>query len=444
MSQSALGAVGAERVAQPSSPLWRAWWAVAIFCGAGVLSFTDRQILSLLVDPIRSDLQISDVQISLLQGLAFSLVYCIAGLPLGRLADTLPRRAVIIAGVVVWTLATVCCGLARSFLELFVARLFVGVGEAALAPAAMSIIADLFPAHRRGTAIGLFLMGMVAGQGVALTIGGALLATAESGLLAHAPLLGDVAPWRVVLLLLGPPGVLLALLLLTVPEPARRSQAGEESSGSLSLRETLMAFVQRRRIVLPLLGAMALMSAGDFSLLNWTPTVLSRVFHLGPGAIASLFGVAVILTGLIGTLAGGLVSDRLARSKGLPARARVAAAGALLALPGALVWAAPGPGWVVAAFCIWNTFSSATATIGITAMQEAVPNAVRGVSVALISFGNMLVGLGFGTLVTALLTDTVFGDPLAVTKSMSIVATVAGVLGVTSYLMSSRRLERAG
>src|SRR5882757_4823825 len=148
-------------------------------------------------------------------------------------------------------------------------------------------------------------MGMVVGQGVALGIGGALLATAQSGLLTQAPLLGGFAPWRVVLLLLGPPGVLVALLLLTVPEPARRRQVGEAPSGNLSLRETLMAFVQRRRIILPLLGAMALMSAGDFSLLNWTPTVLSRVFHLGPAAIASFFGGAVIITGLVGTLAGG-------------------------------------------------------------------------------------------------------------------------------------------
>jgi MFS family permease len=439
VSQAALGVTDAEIAARPWPSPWRAWWAVAIFCAAGVLSFTDRQILSLLVDPIRSDLRISDIQVSLLQGLAFSLIYSIAGLPLGRLADTLPRRAVMIAGVVIWTLSTVGCGLANSFSSLFVARLFVGVGEAALAPAALSIIADLFPLHRRGTAIGLFLMGMVVGQGVALGIGGTLLATAQSGLLTQAPVLAAYAPWRVALLLLGPPGVLVALTLLTVPEPARRGQ----SAAALNLHETLMVFVQRRRVVLPLLGAMALMSAGDFSLLNWTPTLLSRVFHLGPAAIASLFGGAVIITGLIGTVAGGLVSDRLARSRGLPVRAKVAAAGAVFALPGAMVWAAPSSGWVLTAFGVWSTLSSATATIGITAMQEAVPNAVRGVSIASISFGNMFVGLGLGTLVTALLTDVVFGDPLAVAKSISVVVAVAGFLGVTLYLMSSRHMERA-
>jgi MFS family permease len=421
--------------------VWKAWWAVAIFCIAAVLSYTDRQILSLLVDPIRVQLRISDFQVSLLQGLAFSLIYSLVGLPFGRLADTWPRRIVILLGVVVWTLSTVACGLADSFASLFVARIFVGVGEAALAPAAMSMIADLFPPQRRGTAIGIFLMGMVVGGGVALGIGGGLVATAQSGFLAGAPLLGELAPWRVALVLLGLPGVLVCLLLLTVAEPVRRSPSGGLVDSRLSLRETLRVFVRLRATVLPLLGAMAMMSAGDFSLLNWTPTVLSRVFHLGPSAIGSLLGGAVIATGLAGTVAGGFVSDQLAKSGGLRTRA-MAAAAAAMALPGALVAVAPTSGWVLAAFCLWSTLSSATAAIGITTMQEAVPNAVRGVSVASISFGNMLVGLGLGTMATALLTDALFHDPLAVAKSIGLVMTIAGALAIALYLASARELGR--
>jgi MFS family permease len=421
----------------------RAWWAVAVFCLAAILSYTDRQILSLLVDPIRAELGISDLQISLLQGLAFSLIYSLVGLPFGRLADTLPRRAVILTGVVIWTLSTVACGLARDFGGLFAARVFVGVGEAALAPAAMSIIADLFPPARRGTAIGVFLMGMVVGGGVALGIGGGLLATAQGGWLSHIPGLSGIAPWRLALLLLALPGALVVLLLLTVIEPARRRADGADTVERLSISQMLEAFFRRRGVVVPLLGAMAMMSAGDFSLLNWSPSLLSRVFHLGPAAIGAWLGGAVIITGLAGTLVGGVVSDRLARSGGLPARARVAAAAALLALPGALVWAAPSAGWVLAAFCLWSTASSAAAVIGITTLQEAVPNAVRGVAVASISFGNMLVGLGGGALVTAALTDRLFGDPLAVGKSIGLVTTVTGILGVTLYLLSARRLARA-
>ncbi len=130
----------------------RAWWAVGVFCIAAILSYSDRQILSLLVDPIRADLHATDVQIGLLQGAAFALIYAVAGVALGRAADVLPRRLVIVAGILIWSLATVACGYAHSFGSLFAARAAVGIGEAALAPAAMSIITDSFPVNRRGAA----------------------------------------------------------------------------------------------------------------------------------------------------------------------------------------------------------------------------------------------------------------------------------------------------
>ncbi|MGI9168714.1 MAG: MFS transporter, partial [Caulobacteraceae bacterium] len=314
---------GSER---PWPSLRQAWWAVAVFALGAILSYTDRQILSLLVDPIRGDLHISDTQVGLLQGLAFALIYSLAGLPLGRLADILPRRSVILAGVLVWTAATVACGLSRSLGALFAARVFVGVGEAALAPAAMSMITDLFPSHRRGTAIGVFVMGMVVGGGVALAIGGSLLEAARTGLFEAVPLLGAVPPWRAVLLVLGAPGVVIALLLLTIREPVRRHGAGETVARRYSLREVAGALAARRRLVAPLLGAMALMSVGDFSLLNWTPALLSRNYRLSAGEIGVALGALVVVTGALGTVLGGLLSDRRARSGGTRGRIGAAAA----------------------------------------------------------------------------------------------------------------------
>src|SRR5688572_4369774 len=151
------------------------WWAVFVFFLAAILSYTDRQILSLLVDPIRAGLNLSDVQLGILHGTAFAVLYAAFGLPLGRLADLMNRRNLILVGVMIWSTATVACAWARSFEELLVARLFVGLGEAALAPAALSMISDLFPAERRGVAIGTFALGIVAGAGVAIGVGGTLL-----------------------------------------------------------------------------------------------------------------------------------------------------------------------------------------------------------------------------------------------------------------------------
>ena len=188
---------------EPWPPATRAWSTVGLFCIAAILSYTDRQILGLLVDPIRADLEISDTDVGVLQGVAFAIIYSVAGLPLGRLADIFQRRRVILTGVALWSVGTILCGYASSFWMLFAGRLIVGIGEAALAPAAMSMIADMFPTERRGTAIGLFAMGMVIGGGAAISIGGVLLELAVDHRFAGIPMVGALAPWREVLVLLG-------------------------------------------------------------------------------------------------------------------------------------------------------------------------------------------------------------------------------------------------
>src|SRR6201996_7035872 len=181
-----------------------AWTVVAILVATAVLSYTDRQVLSLLVDPIRADLGISDTQISLLLGTAFAVVYGFAGIPLGFLADRTSRRNLIFGGVLVWSIGTLACGFSRSFGELFAARIVVGLGEAVLSPAAISLISDYFPPSRRGTAVGFFLSGIAMGIGAAILTGGGVLHVVELGVLAGTPLTG----WRLVLLLIGAPGLL--------------------------------------------------------------------------------------------------------------------------------------------------------------------------------------------------------------------------------------------
>jgi MFS family permease len=407
-----------------------------VFSLAALLSYTDRQILGLLVDPIRADLHFTDTDISLLQGVAFALIYSVAGLPLGRLADVFLRRAVIIAGVLIWTAGTVACGLAHGFTGLFIARIVVGIGEAALAPAAMSMITDLFPAARRGTAIGVFLMGMLIGGGAALSIGGFLLQAAQSGLLLRIPWIGALAPWRSVLVLLGLPGIVLALLLLTISEPARRPDAALSPAARHGLAQAVAALLERRGLVLPLLGAMALMSVGDFSLLSWLPSVLMRNYHYSAGAVGGLLGGVAMSTGALGAVVSGMVSDARARRGGPPARILVAAVCATAAWPIAMM-GFTSHGWMVLAlFAWWNLFSTAAGTAGITALQEAVPGETRGLTVAMISFGNIMLGLGAGTMCTALITDRLFQDPQRVAASLSLVVGPAAFTGSLCFWSS--------
>ncbi len=210
--------------AYPSRPY--AWTVVAILIATAVLSYTDRQVLSLLVDPIRGDMGISDTQISLLLGTAFAVIYGVAGIPLGFLADRISRRNLIFAGVSVWSLGTIACGFSHNFGEIFASRIVVGLGEAALSPAAISLISDYFPPSRRGTAVGFFLSGIAMGSGVAILIGGGVLHAIELGALAATPLAG-YAPWRMVLLVIGGPGLLWAMAILLIREPIRHAADGE-------------------------------------------------------------------------------------------------------------------------------------------------------------------------------------------------------------------------
>src|SRR5882672_1891382 len=218
--ERATSSVSSTEIAAPSlkstesEPSLRyAWYVVFILMVCYALSFVDRQILSLLVGPMKRDLALSDTRIGLLQGLAFALFYGLMGLPLGRLADTRNRRNVIILGVVLWSFLTGACSAARSFWSLFLARMGVGVGEATLSPSAFSLISDYFPKEKLATAMSVYSMGIFIGSGLANIVGGAVVDAVRELPAVTLPLLGTVAPWRFTFLIVGAPGLVIALLL---------------------------------------------------------------------------------------------------------------------------------------------------------------------------------------------------------------------------------------
>src|SRR5258708_14916503 len=196
-----------------------AWYVVFILMVCYTLSFVDRQILSLLVGPMKRDLAISDTRIGLLQGVAFALFYGLMGLPLGRLADTRNRRNVIIVGVVLWSFLTGACSAARSFWSLFLARMGVGVGEATLSPSAFSLITDYFPKEKLGAALSVYSMGIFIGSGLALIAGGSVVDAVTRMPAVTLPLLGAVAPWRFTFLIACAPGPAVAPPLHPLPGP---------------------------------------------------------------------------------------------------------------------------------------------------------------------------------------------------------------------------------
>ena len=312
----------------PSST--RAWMTVAILMLAYVLSFVDRQILNLLVEPIRRDLDITDTHMSLLMGFSFAVFYTICGVPIGRLADRKSRRGIIAIGVLVWSLMTALCGTAKTFWHFLVFRIGVGVGEAALSPSAYSLIADSFPPKLRGTAMSVYSMGIYIGSGLAFLLGGLVVKFASAQGDVELPVLGMVRPWQLIFLVLGAAGVLFAAVLLLIREPSRK---GVGAGVEVPLSEVAGYIRQNRRTVLCHNFGFACLAFAAYGSSAWIPTFFIRTYGWSASDVGVLYGSVVAVAGSIGIIAGGRLSDLLHRRGYRDAPLRVGIISAALTLP---------------------------------------------------------------------------------------------------------------
>lgn len=411
-----------------NNPARRAWFALAVFFVAAMLSYTDRLILNLLVEPIRHDLLITDVQISYLQGAAFAVIYALVGLPLGRFADRHNRRNIVLGGIILWSVATAACGFCTGFWQFAMARVFVGLGEATLAPAVMSMIPDFFPPSRRGTAIGVFLAGMTMGGGTATLFGGLLLKLMSGGGLAFLPVMGSLAPWRGVLVLLGLPGLLIALSMAVIREPVRSDVRA--SAPQARFADTVAYFNDHKWMFAGLFGAFALLQFVDYGFSAWLPALMGRRFGVAAADAGPMIGAIAILFGGLGTLLGGFLADRLVRRGAADARLRVTLAAYLIALPAFVFPLMPSSGSSLTLYAGYAVASAVGGSAGLAATQDAVPAQMRGFSVSLQAFLYTLLGLGVGPTVVALATQTLARGPAGVGLAMMVVAIPACLLAL--------------
>lgn len=404
-----------------------AWGCLAILVLAYALSFVDRMILTLLVDPIRADLQLGDFQISLLQGLSFALFYTLAGIPIGRLVDAGRRTGIIAIGIALWSLMTAACGLARNYWQLFLARAGVGVGEASLAPAAYSLLSDLFPPRSRGLAFGIFSSGSSIGSGLALVVGGWLVGEVSASGARELPWLGMLQPWQLSFLYLGIPGVLVALLVLLIPEPARRLEAAQ--ADVVPLREVLAYYRRHARTIGLHHLAVGLAGMASYGVMSWVPVMLMRVHGWSPQTVGLLVGGSILTAGTIGVIAGGWLGDHLIRKGHPTGRLMAAALSMVIGLAGGLGYPLlDSPALITA--CFWVGMLGGFMVIGCSAaaLMDVMPNRMRGQATAIYFFIGNLIGLGAGPTAVALFTDFVFGTPESVRYSLLIVPPAIYVL----------------
>lgn len=418
---------GSDRGSQRPS-LAYAWFVVALLMLTYVFSFVDRQILSLLVGPIRRDLQISDTQMSLLMGFSFAIFYTICGIPLARIADQKSRRGLIWAGLVVWSFMTALCGTAARYGQLLLYRVGVGVGEASLSPAAYSMIADYFPPERRATAISVYSMGIYIGSGVAFLVGGLVIQFASAQGVLDLPLVGSTRPWQVVFLILGGAGIVFSSVLMLIREPAR---GGVAAGVQLPLREVATYIWRNRRTMLCHNLGFAMISLCSYGTGNWIPSFFVRVHHWPVAKVGLVFGVITVAFGSAGIVFGGRLADRLRRRGVTDASIRVGLWGAMASVAFGFVYLlAPSGDFAAAAlapvvFSMSMPFGAAAAAI-----QEIMPNAMRAQASAVYLFSVNLIGLGLGPTAVALVTDYVFHDDNAVGYSMLIVGSVANLSAI--------------
>lgn len=434
-SQS-IEAAGSESSAFPSS--FAAWYSVAVLMLMYIFSFIDRTTISLIVEPMKRDLHISDTQIGMLQGLAFALLYTFLGLPIARLSDRHSRRAIIAAGVFIWSIMATLCGLARTALQLFVARIGVGVGEAALSPAAYSIITDSFPRSKLGGAFGVYNIGITIGAGIAFLVGGIVVAAvSRAGATYTLPLLGEVRAWQMVFIVTGAPGMVLPLLLLTFREPVRRGilRTGPgEATAALPrppLREVLGYIWVNRQFYCLHFVALALLAMCGYSVAAWLPTAIIRAYGVSYGQVGKILGVSTIFMNSIGMLLAGILCDRLTRKghKDAPiivcllSTAGIAVFSCLPTLMPTvtLVW--------IAIFVSGLTFNAYNG-VGPQAVNQVTPNQYRAQVSAVYLFVVNALGLGVGPTLVPLLNDHLFHDPLKIRYSLIIVVFLAALAAI--------------
>ena len=416
--------------AWPSSR--RGWFTVAVFFVTAILSYTDRLIFSLLVDPVRSSLGISDFQVGLAQGTSFAIIYAVAGLPAGRLADIANRRNLLLLGLVIWSAGTVACGFAAGMTSLMGARILVAAGEALLAPTAISMISDMFPPERRGRPMAVFLSGMNVGSGLAIVIGGGVLSLAQSGAFDG---LGHFAPWRTTLVLIGLSGAPVLALLLLVREPQRR--AGH-TLAKRPLRAVLGELSGSWKRVLPIIAGLAALATVDFALISWVPSFLVRDFGVPSWEVSNGFGLVILISGFLGTLVGGFAADRLFARGGNALRLRVAAA---LALSGGLAMGflpASSPEFVVAISGFWLFVSAAATVCGITTAQDVVPADAKGLCISFMAMGNISLGLGIGASLPGALAGGGSDTDSGLAWAIAVVAVPLALLAMILFAVSNR------
>ena len=390
-------------------PPARAGWALTILLTITyILSYVDRSILGLLIEPIKEDIAISDEQMGYLIGPAFALFYATMGLPMGWLADRTKRTKILAAGVLLWSVATAFSGLARSFAQLFVARMSVGVGEAVLGPCAMSMIGDSFPPEKRGRPVGIYSTALSLGAGIASLVGAGVLAWASQSGAMEVPFFGPMKPWQLAFFAVGVPGVLLAVVFLFFPEPPRQTTGATPEASSFGAM--LSHLTQHWAAFAGLILLVSVMTITAYSH-AFLPSAFARRFGWEVADYAVVNGLMALALGPV-TVAGiGILADKWRAAGREDAPFRLLSVGfVLMVVANGAAMLMPNAALAFVALGLTTVAIGIITATGILSLLDITPAAIRGQVVAIYYMVISVAGLGLGPTGVGMLSTRVFGE----------------------------------
>jgi len=399
---------------------------------AYAFSFVDRQILSILFEPIKADLGLSDTALGFLGGLAFAMTYSILGVPLAMLADRRGRKAIITASLTVFSAMTVLCGMATNFFYLALARVGVGIGEAGVNPASQSIVADLYPPEKRSTPMSVIATGAPIGMMFGL-IGGGLIA-GEFG-------------WRMAFFVVGVPGVILAVIMgLTLREP-ERGQADQKNTQTLRDAPSLLTvlkFMWQNPAPRYLLIASTLAGVSGYGVNAWFPAFFMRTHDLTIGQVGLIIGLVGGTCGILGALIGGWSFDRLSSTRSTGAALKVIGIVLLVAYPISLALYFSGNLTLATALLVIPAMSSSFFLGPSNALMQGLVNVrMRAVASSISMLATNLIGLGLGPQVVGILSDVfrpTFGE-VGLAYALACVGVVACIAAVMFFITANHADE---
>ena len=423
----------------PYPPRSRAWTSAVVIFILTAIALADRMAISMLIGPIKAEFGLGDFQASLLIGLAFTLFYVLFLMPIGAAADRFSRPKVLAICLTIWSIATILCGFAVGFVSLFLARMLVGAGEAAIAPCSQGIIGASFPREALSKPVALQGIGFQVGPAVGVAAAGAILAAGSAGAFAGLPLIGELAPWRIAFVLIGLPGLLaLALIpLLTDPDAAQRAARPAAAAPVMPLLPWLK---ENKALMVPMLLGSGISAMASGVITGWVPEYLQRAMGVGPAEAGSMLGLILLVAAFAGQGVFAAIVDWFAARGMLDAPLRLGLVPVALSIP--LAWIAFSADGSAAFYPLLFAFALAIApfnAINNTVGQMVAPPALRSRIAALLVFSISIIGFSLAPALVGALSEYVFGEA-RLGEAMRWVATVSLAATFLLFAMARRPL----